>query len=209
MTEPDARERLIVRGVNVLSEHGFAATGLDSLLKESRVPKGSFYYYFRSKSDFVLVVIDRYAELWDRKLRRILGNVAMPPLERIERYIDESTAGMKKYGFKRGCLVGNLGQELGSLDPAIATRLAEVLDAWALHMEACLLDARAAGDIHASLNPKTLAQFFWTSWEGAVLRAKVQRSTLPIEHFKEVLLCHLRTAGAAKSSAAANPGVAP
>ena len=75
MKEADARERMIAKGLEVLSEQGFAATGLDALLKSAGVPKGSFYHYFRSKSNFGLAVLERYAEIWDRKLCRILRRI--------------------------------------------------------------------------------------------------------------------------------------
>ena len=69
-------------------------------------------------------------------------------------------------------LIGNLGQELGSLDDALAARIGDVLDSWAAHMEACLKEAVESGEISCTLDPKLLSQFFWASWEGAVLRSK-------------------------------------
>ena len=201
MKEADAKERMIAKGLEVLCEQGFAATGLDALLKSAGVPKGSFYHYFRSKSDFGLVVLERYAEIWDRKLCRILRDPATPPLMRISNYIEESIAGMVKFDFRRGCLIGNLGQELGALDDAFATRIGEVFDSWAAHTEACLKEAIESGEISGTLNPKLLSQFFWTSWEGAVLRSKVGRSIAPLLQFREVILCHLSTAHVSGSTA--------
>ncbi len=194
MKEPAAKERMIARGLEVLSEQGFAATGLDALLKSAGVPKGSFYHYFRSKSDFGLAVLERYAEIWDRKLCRILHDPTKRPLMRISNYIDESIAGMEKFDFRRGCLIGNLGQELGSLDDALAARIGDVFDSWAAHMEACLKEAVESGEISSTLDPKLLSQFFWASWEGAVLRSKVKRSIAPLLQFRDVMLCLLRTA---------------
>lgn len=194
MNEKGAKERMIAMGLEVLSEQGFAATGLDALLKSAGVPKGSFYHYFRSKSEFGLVVLERYAEIWDRKLCRILRDPAMRPLMRISNYIDESIAGMVKFDFRRGCLIGNLGQELGSLDDAFAARIRDIFDSWAAHMEACVKEAVESGETSCTLDPKLLSQFFWMSWEGAVLRSKVERSIAPLLQFREVLLCHLRTA---------------
>ena len=70
----DTGERLVRIGTEFLSEKGFGLTGLDEVLRAADVPKGSFYYYFDSKIDFGLAVIDNYAGIWARKLKRLLEN---------------------------------------------------------------------------------------------------------------------------------------
>ena len=66
----DTREALLCCGMEVLTEQGFAATGIDAVLKRVRVPKGSFYHYFDSKEAFVQEVLQRYAAYFARKLDR-------------------------------------------------------------------------------------------------------------------------------------------
>ncbi len=45
----DTREALLRAGMEILTEQGFVATGIDTVLKRVQVPKGSFYHYFDSK----------------------------------------------------------------------------------------------------------------------------------------------------------------
>lgn len=45
----DARELLMRAGLEVLTEKGFSATGIEEILSRVGVPKGSFYHYFDSK----------------------------------------------------------------------------------------------------------------------------------------------------------------
>ncbi|TFZ33462.1 TetR/AcrR family transcriptional regulator, partial [Pseudomonas syringae] len=40
----ETREALLRRGLEVLTEQSFSATGLDYFLKEVGIPKGSFYH---------------------------------------------------------------------------------------------------------------------------------------------------------------------
>ncbi len=90
----DTRELLLRAGLEVLTEKGFSATGIDEILGRAGVPKGSFYHYFASKEAFGLALIERYGEFFARKLDRHLGNRGLPPLERLQAFVDDARAGM-------------------------------------------------------------------------------------------------------------------
>jgi TetR/AcrR family transcriptional repressor of nem operon len=181
------RERLVRIGTELLSEKGFGATGIDEVLRAAEVPKGSFYHYFDSKADFGLAVVDNYASIWERKLARILGDRSAAPLRRIDNYIAEGIAGLERYSFRRGCLIGNIGQEVTTLDDEFRDRLIDVFSSWTDAIAACLAEARDNGDIGAGVDVDTLSRFFWLAWEGAVLQAKLQRSTRPLADVRDVL----------------------
>jgi TetR/AcrR family transcriptional regulator, transcriptional repressor for nem operon len=183
----DTGERLVRIGTEFLSEKGFGLTGLDEVLRAAGVPKGSFYYYFDSKIDFGLAVIDNYAGIWERKLKRLLENPAAPPLRRIDDYIAEGISGLERYAFQRGCLIGNMGQEISTLNEAIRGRLLGVFAHWTKAIAVCLAEAKNCGEIDAGLDVEKTSRFFWLAWEGAILQAKLQRSTQPIEDFRDVL----------------------
>jgi TetR/AcrR family transcriptional repressor of nem operon len=183
----EAGERLVRIGTELLSEKGFGLTGLDEVLRAADVPKGSFYYHFDSKIDFGLAVIDNYAAIWERKLKRLLENASVPPLRRIDDYIAEGISGLERYAFQRGCLIGNMGQEITTLNEAVRERLLGVFAHWTSAIAACLAEAQKRGDIDAGLDIDKTSRFFWLAWEGAVLQAKLQRATQPIEDFRDVL----------------------
>ena len=62
------RQDLIHVGRDLIVRQGFNATGLSDILATAGVPKGSFYYYFESKDDFGLAIIDDFANEYQRKL---------------------------------------------------------------------------------------------------------------------------------------------
>ena len=68
------------------------------------------------------------------------------------------------------------------------------------------MEAQKRGEIDASLDIGKTSRFFWLAWEGAILQAKLQRSTQPIEDFRDVLfrliLVYARPQGRAVSQAA-------
>jgi len=179
----DTRELLLRAGLEVLTEKGFAATGIDEILGRVGVPKGSFYHYFDSKEAFGLQLIVRYGDFFARKLDRHLRNTELTPLSRLQAFVDDATQGMIRHGFRRGCLIGNLGQEIGCLPESFRLHLKDTLFDWQERFAACLLEAQNIGELSCEAKPNQLAEFFWIGWEGAVLRAKLEQSAAPLELF--------------------------
>lgn len=190
------RDVLIRCGMELLTEQGFSATGLDAVLKRATVPKGSFYHYFESKDAFGAAVMDAYDEYFKRKLDRWLLNEDRAPLDRLADFIADASKGMRKHRFTRGCLVGNMGQELGVLPTGFRERLDAILMGWQQRVAVCLKAAQDEGSIPARLDPHRLAEFFWIAWEGAVLRARLVQSEDPLSNFIETFLLTLNAAHA-------------
>ena len=181
----DTREVLLRCGMEVLTEQGFAVTGIDTVLKRVSVPKGSFYHYFDSKEAFGQAVLQRYAEYFARKLDRWLLNEDVLPLQRLRNFVEDAKAGMTKYQFRRGCLVGNLGQEVVVLPESFRNELEAVLLDWQQRLAACLREAVRQGQIAPDSDCEALAAFFWIGWEGAVLRARLVQDVRPLDVFTD------------------------
>ena len=182
----DTREALIRCGTELCSERGFQVTGIDEVLRRVGVPKGSFYHFFPTKRDFGEAVIQNYATYFQRRLEATLGDRTQPPLERLRSVIEQAERGMAKFKYQRGCLVGNMGQELGGLDEDFRKQLEDVLLSWQAAAADCLRDAADQGQLPAGADPERLAAFFWIGWEGAILRAKLTRNAEPMRLFADL-----------------------
>ena len=187
----DTRELLIRRGTELLSQRGVSATGLDEILKSLGVPKGSFYHYFPSKDAFVLVVLDAYTAYLLRKLDRHFGNDLLSPLNRVQAFVDDACNGVERYDYSRGCLVGNLGQEVGTLNETIVRRLESIFQSWEARFAVCLQASVVAGEVRSTTDCAAMAHAFWIGWEGAILRARLMRSTKPMHAFFKLFLSAL------------------
>jgi TetR/AcrR family transcriptional repressor of nem operon len=186
------RDALLRAGVAALTEKGFSATGIDEVLRAVGVPKGSFYHYFPSKEAFGAELIQRYADYFAQKLDRHFLNDLLSPLNRLRAFIADAESSMRRFEYRRGCLIGNLGQEMGALPESYRAQLADVFVDWQARTARCLEAARKAGEIGPSADPARLAAFFWIGWEGAVLRAKLERQSGPIRLFAQSFLDSLR-----------------
>jgi TetR/AcrR family transcriptional regulator, transcriptional repressor for nem operon len=187
----ETRERLIRCGIEILTEKGFACTGIDEVLKKVKVPKGSFYHYFSSKDDFGRAVIDGYATYFANKLDHWLLDEDQAPLQRLRNFVEDGKNGIKRFNFRRGCLIGNMGQELGSTHEQFRKPLNDVFVDWQARVERCLKAAVSAGELSTRTDCTNLAAFFWIGWEGAVLRAKLVRDLSPVDLFADTFFAGL------------------
>jgi TetR/AcrR family transcriptional repressor of nem operon len=182
------KQLLIQSGVEYFTEFGFASSGIDLILKKVSVPKGSFYHYFSSKEAFGLAVIDEYSRYFAKKLDIHLLNEASKPLVRIVNFANDAKEGMSRYNFKRGCLIGNLEQEVTLLPESHRQQLLTTFDDWQQKMTYCLQLAQQEKTISTSLDCKALASFFWLGWEGAIAKSKLTQNLAPIDGFIDTFL---------------------
>lgn len=189
--DPDTRQTLIRAGIAILTEQGFTASGIDGILKAAGVPKGSFYYYFPSKAAFGQAIVAGYGDDFAVRLARCLTQSDLTPLARLQVFIEQSAAGMAKYDFRRGCLVGNLGQEIAVLPAGYRQQLSAILHDWQRQVADCLRLAQAAGEVHSQADCAALAKFFWIGWKGAVMRARLAGNRQPLDRFAQGFLAGL------------------
>lgn len=179
----DTRQELIRSGLEVITETGYLAAGIDAVIKNIAVPKGSFYHCFKSKQEFGMAVIDAYGRFFAHKLDRFLLDTQLAPLQRIAAFVLHAGQGMAKYDFRRGCLVGNLLQETPLLPETFPERLQAILQEWESRVARCLDEAKLRGELATDAPASELARQFWSGWEGAVMRAKLFRSVDPLNQF--------------------------
>nr|WP_183938370.1 TetR/AcrR family transcriptional regulator [Rhizobium paranaense] len=184
---PNTRHNLIQVGTQMLHEAGYAATGIKDIVDAADVPKGSFYNHFESKEAFGKEVVDFYFDSGLVELRALLGDSSIPPLERLRRFFDEKIRSYRTVDYTRGCLMGNLSLEVADHSALIRDRLAMHFRTWGSLFEGCIAQAQKTGAIRNSLPAPMLAQFLLNSWEGALIRMRVEKSDAPLQEFMEVV----------------------
>lgn len=188
----ETRESLLRAGVKILTEKGFSSTGIDEILRQVGVPKGSFYHFFGSKEAFGAELVERYAHYFSSKLDQFLLNNTLSPLHRLRAFTNDARSGMARHDYKRGCLVGNLGQEMGALPESFREQLKAVFHDWQSRVACCLEEAKTIGEIDATSDCQKLAATFWIGWEGAILRAKLEGTPDALDLFMDFFLAGLR-----------------
>lgn len=193
----DTRQELIRSGLEVLTETGYLSAGIDAVIKNIAVPKGSFYHCFKSKQEFGMAVLAAYGDFFAHKLDKFLTDTQRSPLQGMAAFVHHAGQGMAKYDFRRGCLVGNLLQETPLLPEAFPARLKAILADWETRVATCLDEAKVCGELPPDAASRELARVFWSGWEGAVMRAKLFRSVEPLDQYWKFFHHSITTAPAA------------
>ena len=69
-----SRQRLIDCAAELFWKNGYAATGISEILNASGLPKGSFYFYFKSKEELAVAVVSYYQAALLDKMRVFAAN---------------------------------------------------------------------------------------------------------------------------------------
>ena len=151
------------------------------------MPQGSFTNHFASKEAFALELIDLYFAASSERVRATLRNDALPPLERLHKYIALQLKQLKQNEMRNGCLYGNFSAEASDHSELIRRRVVDIFAQNQDSLAYCLRAAVNAGELPPETNVEEIAGFVVSSLQGAILLAKAQRSALPIERFERVL----------------------
>src|ERR1700761_1556783 len=84
-----AKERLTDAAMEMIWENSYGATSVDAICERANVRKGSFYYFFKSKSELAAAAIDADWNKHQPELDRIFSP-SVPPLERLRLYHETS-----------------------------------------------------------------------------------------------------------------------
>ncbi|TJW43932.1 MAG: TetR family transcriptional regulator, partial [Mesorhizobium sp.] len=66
-------------------------------------------------------------------------------------------------------------------------QLVAIFERWRKPFAECIAEGQAAGHITDAFDAEDLADFLLSSWQGAMLRMKVERSPEPLERFKNIV----------------------
>ena len=177
------KDDIVQAGLDLVLSRGFNATGVEAILKQANVPKGSFYNFFSSKEDFGLAIIDKFVTERTELLYSLFSDESLPPLERVKISFETLIARFEGDDCSKGCLLGNLGQEMADQFENIRQRLEQSLQNWTRGLSKLLLQAQKEKTIPADMNPEMLAENLISSFEGALLRSKVKKSPEPLRNF--------------------------
>lgn len=175
------RENLLNQGVSLLMEQGYHGTGLKEILDAVKIPKGSFYNYFESKEHFCVEVIQHYIDPFIKQLTGHLQQSEGDALGALRRYFDENIAELEKADFKGGCLLGNLMGEIGDTSDSCRESLHHAVNRYRDLLQSGLEQAQRQGTVRTDKPAREMADLLANSWQGALLRMKIEKSSLPLK----------------------------
>ena len=186
MSKPSLREDLLNAGLKVMFRSGYTGASVRDICVAAGVPLGSFTNHFRSKEAFAEEVLDRYFAHSKELVKQALEDESVSPRLRLKRYLEIISGVLADDKWKRGCLIGDFSLE-SSQSKLLRERLEAIFQEWRVPFASCIAEAQAAGEIDSNFDAMDLAEFLLASWEGAILRMKVERGPAALDRFKNIV----------------------
>ena len=181
------RDQILRAGLPVLFRSGYHAASVRDICAAAGAPQGSFTNHFRSKEAFAVEVLNRYFDYLKDMVAAALTDETLTPRQRLRRYLDVITEKLERDRWMIGCLIGDFSLQVSSHSRLLRKRLDSIFREWRTLFASCIAAAQAAGEVDSRFDATELAEFLLASWEGAVLRMKVERSPAALERFKTIV----------------------
>lgn len=172
----------------MLMEQGYHGTGLQQILERVKIPKGSFYNYFKSKEQFAAEAVTHYIEPFIQRLQAHANNPQLNGLQVLHCYYSELIEEIETSGYTGGCLLGNLMGEIGDTSELCRTALKTSVKRYHHLQEQALLRGQNEGVVRQDYLAADMADLLLNSWQGALLRMKIEQSVRPLQACLDTLL---------------------
>ena len=187
MSKASLREDILNAGLDVMFRSGYQGATVRDICAAAGAPHGSFTNHFRSKEAFAQEVLDRFFADTLTFVGEALGDKSLTPRQRLMRFLDIISSVLEGVEWSRGCLIGDFSLQASSESEALRGRLESIFQEWRAPFASCIAEAQTIGEIDATFDPTDLAEFLLASWEGAILRMRVERGPAALDRFKNIV----------------------
>ena len=184
----DMKERLMDAAIELLWQNSYGTTSVDAICERAGAKKGSFYYFFKSKSELAAAALEAD---WNKKRAQMdsMFSATVPPLERLERYFDFVHGRLaeihQKCGSILGCPYVSIGSEVSTQDPIVRETIDRIMDRKMKYFISAVRDAAAQGLIDAP-DPEAKARALFACYQGTIAQARIQNNIELVREFKDV-----------------------
>jgi len=185
--------------LDLMWEEGYSAVTIDEICARADVRKGSFYYFFKSKSDLAVAALEKlWVDEWKPRLDREFS-ASVPPLDRIKNYLGaiytRQSDNIKKHGRVLGCPVGSVGSEVSTHEAEVNAKIRDIVALKRRYFESAIRDAMTEGTIERG-DPAQRARSLEFLVQGALGDARIMNNAEPLRDLPSVALEMLKAKAA-------------
>lgn len=187
MSKSDTRKRLLNAGIRVFMREGYEGGGITMILSEAGMPKGSFYNLFPSKEEFACATLDAYIETFDQLRTDTLLDRTLTPRLRLINWLNGHREYIEREPEAAGCLAGIIGQTSSVNSAKIQQKLLAFFTCWERDLINVFKDAQHTQTLSPVMSPESASQLLIHSYEGVMVRIRIEGSTAPYDFLTQTL----------------------
>lgn len=181
------KQAILEKGESILRQRGYHNTGINRILEECSISKGSFYNFFKSKEEFGLEVLKLYG---DRNLS-IMGEFLMESpekssLQRLRNFYQSFFQANQQEQYQFGCLVNNFALEIGGQNEKLRQMLEQQYNRFLHPVIKCLRQAQEEGEVRSDYSAEILGEYIHSNFMGVLNRLKSSKDARPFEIFYQI-----------------------
>jgi TetR/AcrR family transcriptional repressor of nem operon len=177
----DVRDNILATGQRLMAVKGYSAVGLNEILAEAGVPKGSFYHYFGSKDAFGQSMLDNYFEDYLADLDVTLQQPGMSMAQRLLKYWQGWQDTQSFFDCQGKCLAVKMAAEVADLSEAMRLSIKQGTSAIVARLAAAVEAGVAEGSIRIEGSAEDTARTLYQLWLGSSIMVKISRERRPFE----------------------------
>ena len=188
------RERILRAANELFHRRGYHATGLDRIIAEAGVTKGSFFYHFKNKEALAIASLDRHFDLLGEAMSASARQARSPlgTLIGILEFFADTISTQKGDGIIKGCYFGNFALELSSENSNVRRKLKSIFDQYVEAFRELLKRAAATGELEGEWDPDQLAAIIVNLLEGAILIDKTRQEPQEVKRVVQFVEGYLK-----------------
>lgn len=161
------KEKILESALTLFSQHGFHATGIDTILAHSKVAKTTLYRHFRSKEELIIAVLRKRDGEFRNWLMRAIDRSNSTPEDKLTLIFDMHKQWAQEPDFN-GCNFIKASSEYPSLESLIHRVSIEHKKAMTQYLEKILNDG-------GRQNVSSLSEQLMLLIDGATVTAQMHR----------------------------------
>ncbi len=185
------RLHILETGSDLVLHKGFVGVGLQEILKNCGIPKGSFYHYFESKEAFGCELVKHYVDNYQLRLNELWADTAPSTDSAIKQsayaklinyfslWINDP---LTSCGWAETCLVVKLAAEVSDLSDDMRVIMAQGAENLVNNIVALIQAGKIDQSISIQGDAFINAQVIYQMWLGAALLSKLQKDKAPLHH---------------------------
>lgn len=192
----DTKSKLLLTANDLIWQSSYGFVSVDDICKAAGIKKGSFYYYFSSKAELAVAVMEESYQGYALEISSIFSS-KLSPIERFETLADfvykKQKLACDKYGRVCGCPFASLGSEMAGNEELIQKKADEILHLQGNMFKETLQEMVDSGLLPIQTDISNTSSQIITSILGQVMVARIQNNLSNLK--KDVRLSLFQTLG--------------
>ena len=180
----DTKDKLLEAALLLVWEEGVGSASVDDICEKAQVRKGSFYHFFKSKTELIIAALENHFEGARQEFDRVFSP-SLPPVERLRGFFEfmvrRQALKKEQVGRVLGCPYASVGVSCSSEEQLIREHVEKIFATYRKYFETALRDGKADGSIPVK-DVATTVETIFEYIEGAMAAARIQNSLKPIEN---------------------------